>query len=129
MKRCKNLSKSLNGNLRCKLLKQQITLLNCKNCSRFIVATTKPIKKVSTKRIFVKDTVYDEVYERDKGRCRICGRTNIQIHHIIYRSEAKNLINDSSNCIMLCFECHQMVHSDKHYWQPILLNMNKEYMK
>lgn len=120
--KCKYLSKCLNGKLRCKLLKQQIILGQCKNCLNFILIANKPIKKVS-KKINVKKEIYNKVYERDKGRCRLCGRTDIQLHHIYYRSERKDLINDINNCIMLCTECHKKVHSNKHYWQPKLLEM------
>jgi len=120
---CKYLSKCLNGKLKCKLLKQVITLDKCKNCLNFIVEANKPIKKVSKKRIFVKKQIYDIVYERDKGKCRLCENTQVELHHIIYKSENKNLINEPTNCIMLCTKHHKLVHSNKHYWQPILKEM------
>lgn len=34
--------------------------------------------------------------------------------------EAKNLIDDPNNCIMLCAKHHRLVHTDKKYWQPYL---------
>lgn len=80
------------------------------------------------KRIIVADKTYDAVYERDKGRCRLCGSTNIQLHHIVYRSESKELINEPTNCIMLCTSCHQKVHSNKHEWQPKLKEMIERRM-
>lgn len=123
MRKCKDLSKALNGNLRCKLLKQQITLAQCENCSNFIVEPYRAIKKVSSKKIRVTEDTYQKVYDRDKGRCRLCGKINIQLHHILYRSERKDLINEPSNCIMLCSEHHAQVHSNKHYWQPKLLKL------
>lgn len=82
-------------------------------------------KNVKKRRITVSDKTYNEVAERDKYRCRICGKTNIEIHHIIYRSEDKSKINDVNNCIMLCTEHHQMVHSNKHKYQPILKKLVK----
>ncbi len=124
MQKCKNLSKCLNGNFKCKLLKQQITLTQCKNCLQFIVERNKGIKKVSSKREFVKKETYQKVFERDKGKCRLCGTTKeLQLHHIKYRSEKKDLINEPSNLIMLCSEHHRLVHSNKHYWQPKLIEM------
>lgn len=119
---CNYLSKRLNGNFKCKFYKKDINLLiDCKNCSAFILVKNKPIKKVSNKRIFVKQETYQNVFERDKGKCRLCGTSlNLHLHHIIYRSENKNLINDINNCIMLCEKCHKLVHNNKHYWQPIL---------
>ena len=119
--KCKNLSKCLNGKIKCKIKKAYIDYkVDCKNCSDFILVKNNSINKVSKKRIFVKKEIYDEVFKRDKGKCRLCGNTNIQLHHIIYRSENKNLINEPNNCIMLCVSCHEKVHKNKHYWQPIL---------
>lgn len=124
MKLCKNLSKSLKGNFRCKLYKRDIDIyVECKNCLNFILVKNKAIKKVSKKRIKVKDEIYDEVYKRDKGRCRLCGSANVQLHHIIYRSEDKSKINDVSNCIMLCTKHHAEVHSNKKYWQQKLKDL------
>ena len=80
----------------------------------------KPIKNVSKNRIFVKKEIYDKVYERDKGKCRLCGSNQIELHHIVYRSENNNLINEPTNCIMLCTKHHRLVHSNKHDWQPKL---------
>jgi hypothetical protein len=117
---CKYLSKSLNGKIRCKLNKTSIYITECKKCLNFEPKTNKGINKVSNKRIFVTKETYNKVYERDKGRCRLCGSSQIQLHHIVYRSENKKLINEPSNCIMLCTKCHEVVHSNKHYWQPKL---------
>lgn len=79
------------------------------------------------KRITVSKEVYNAVIQRDNYSCRLCGSTNwLQLHHIFYRSERKDLINDIDNCIMLCENCHRIVHSNKKKWQPILLEMNKK---
>lgn len=111
----------------CKIKKEYIDYrIDCENCSKKNLIRNKPIKKVSKKRIFVTDEIYNEVYKRDKGKCRLCGNNNIQLHHIIYRSEDKSKINDINNCIMLCVKCHQLVHSNKHKWQLKLLELIKE---
>lgn len=118
---CKYLSKTFQNGFKCKLYKKHINLLlDCKNCSDFILTRNKGIRKVSKKRIFVKPEIYQQVYERDKGQCQLCGSNNINLHHIKYRSEAKELINDPNNCIMLCVQCHKLVHSNKKYWQEKL---------
>ena len=123
MQKCKYLSRCLNGDLKCKLFRQHITLNQCKNCLDFILEQNKAIKKVSKKRVLVKTDIYKQVLERDKC-CRLCGTTNnLHLHHIKYRSEAKDLINEPSNLIMLCSEHHRLVHSNKHYWQPKLIEM------
>lgn len=122
---CKYLSKSLNGNLKCKLNKSSIYINECQKCLKFEPRVNKSINKVSNKRVFVKKDIYSEVYERDRGQCRLCGGKDIQLHHIVYRSEDKKLINEPSNCIMLCAKCHELVHSNKHYWQPKLKEIAK----
>ncbi len=120
---CKYLSKSLNGKIRCKMNKTSIYITECKNCLNFEPKMNKGINKVSNKRIFVTKETYNKVYERDNGKCRLCGAANIQLHHVVYRSEDKSLINEPTNCIMLCAKCHDLVHSNKHYWQPKLKEM------
>ena len=88
----------------------------------------KPIKKVSKNRITVKKEIYQQVYERDKGICRLQNGTcegGLELHHIVYRSEDKKLINEPTNCIMLCTKHHKEVHSNKHKWQSILKEMIK----
>lgn len=125
---CKNLSKTVNGKLKCKIKKQVITLDKCKNCSDFILVRNKPIKKVSNKRIMVTEETYNKVMQRDKYKCRLCGTTfNLQEHHIVYKSEDRKLINEPINLIVLCARCHSVVHSNKHYWQPKLKKMINKY--
>lgn len=124
---CKYLSKCLNGKIKCRYYKRHITSLSeCKNCLEFNLKRNKPIKKISNKRIYVTEETYNKVSERDKGKCRLCGTTNnLHLHHIVYRSESKELINEPSNCILLCKIHHDIVHSNKHKWQPILKEMIK----
>ena len=126
---CKYLSKTFQNGFKCKLYKKHINLLlDCKNCSKFILATMKPINKVSSKRIFVTDETYKKVYERDKGICQLCGTSqNLQLHHILGRG--KTLTNDINNCIMLCENCHlNVVHKNQKKYRPILLEKNKKFL-
>lgn len=128
---CKYLSKTLQNGFKCKLHKKHIdSLLMCENCLERNVVRNKGIKKVSKKRICVIDKTYREVFDRDKHCCRLCGTSlNLQLHHIQYRSEAKDLINEPKNCIMLCVNCHQLVHSNKHYWQAKLKEITENDIK
>lgn len=126
---CKYLSKTFQNGFKCKLYKKHINLLlDCKNCSKFILATMKPINKVSKKRIFVKPEIYDQVFKRDKGKCQLCGTSqNLQLHHILGRG--KDLTNDINNCIMLCENCHlNVVHKNQKKYRPILLKKNKKFL-
>lgn len=123
---CKYLSKTLKGNLRCKLSKTITYIDDCKKCLKFEPHVNKPIKKVSNKRITVTKETYNKVMERDKYKCRLLDCTcygKLELHHIRYRSEAKDLINEPTNCIILCNGHHRLVHSNKHLWQPILKEM------
>ena len=81
---CKYLSKSLKGNLRCKLLKTITYIDNCKECLKFEPRMNKPIKKVSNKRITVTEETYNKVMQRDNYKCRLCGTSlNLHLHHIM----------------------------------------------
>lgn len=95
-----------------------------KKASKIAVKTR--LKPISKKRVCVSKKTYDEVYERDNGCCRFCGKLNIELHHIYYRSERKDLIDEPSNCVMLCNACHKLVHSNKKKYQPILLDKIKK---
>lgn len=99
-----------------------------KKTSKMVVKTR--LKPISKKRVCVSKKTYNEVYERDNGRCRLCGAVdNLQLHHIYYRSERKDLIDDPNNCIMLCHrdfsknKCHKLVHNNKKKYQPMLLEI------
>jgi 5-methylcytosine-specific restriction endonuclease McrA len=64
------------------------------------------------------------VYARDRQRCRYCGTTaDLHLHHVHYRSEGVD--HGPANLITLCLDHHNLVHSDKRYWQPIC----EEYLR
>lgn len=132
MNKCKNLLKrqrKYKPYFYCKALRKEIILPCDKSCSNLILKRNKGINKVGKKRIFVTEDTYNKVYKRDNGKCQLCGISkNLQLHHIVYRSENKQLINEPTNCIMLCNNCHRLVHSNKHLWQPILLEKNKKFL-
>lgn len=91
------------------------------------ISSKKPIRAVSKKRVFVSKKTYNQVFEECNKSCVFCGTTqNLHYHHIYYRSERKDLIDDPSNGIMLCEKCHRLVHSNKRKYQPILLDIKKE---
>ena len=131
MFKCSNLklrTKNYNKYLWCNDKKKVIILSECENCSKRILKRNKPIKKVS-KKINVSKETYNKVIERDKYSCRLYDKEcqgNLELHHIYYRSERKDLIDEPNNCIMLCLYHHNKVHKNKHYWQPILLEKVKE---
>ena len=61
-----------------------------------------------------------EVLDRDSYSCQLCGaKRALHVHHIHYRSEGVDHTPD--NLIVLCRAHHDLVHSNKRYWQPRLL--------
>ena len=108
--------------------KRSEVLKTCENeCLEKEYKKVKPIKKVSKKKITVSRETYEIVFERDKGRCRLCNSyENLHLHHIESRNTHKELIDEPSNCIMLCQNCHlNIVHKNNKKYRPILKEMIK----
>lgn len=49
-----------------------------------------------------------QVVERDRFKCRGCGKAPDEIHHIIFRSQGGT--DDPSNLVSLCRGCHEQAH-------------------
>lgn len=126
---CKNLLKrqrKYKPYFYCKVLRKEIILPCDKNCLNRNLVANKPIKKVSKNRITVKKEIYNKVMQRDNYKCRLLDYTcygKLELHHVRYRSERKDLINEPNNCVCLCTFHHKLVHSNKKKYQPILLKM------
>lgn len=145
-------------NLRCRRKKGQIyfycvrkrVVVERKECfgclDRKIKKTAKKplktrIRAVSKKRETVSEKTYNIVLDRSRDKeavphCQFCGAVdNLQLHHVYYRSERKDLIDDPNNCLMLCHrdfsknKCHSLVHNNKKKYQPILLNILEQIKK
>ena len=101
----------------------------------------KRIRPISKKRITVSEKTYNIVLDRSKDiygvpHCQFCGSIdNLQLHHVYYRSERKDLIDNPDNCLMLCHKdfsknkCHRLVHNNKKKYQHILLDILDEIKK
>ena len=75
-------------------------------------------------------------FNRDKGKCKICGTylnsNNVHIHHI-QNNLPLNKINKVVNLASLCLGCHKLVHSnsenetnlDEVIWKKILRYRNR----
>jgi 5-methylcytosine-specific restriction endonuclease McrA len=59
-----------------------------------------------------------KVRERDGNCCRFCGTPANHVHHIVLRAQGGG--HHPRNLITLCLKCHETVHADTHFWQPIL---------
>lgn len=63
--------------------------------------------------------VRQRTFEADGHRCRFCGTEYVlHLHHIKYRSEGGP--HEVSNLIVLCLACHELVHTNKGRFQPLL---------
>lgn len=57
--------------------------------------------------------------------CQICGSPyNLHRHHIRYGACGRNTY--IGNIIVLCNKCHTMVHKNKEYWMPKLIELDEE---
>lgn len=70
-------------------------------------------------------SVREEVYLRDHGCCRVCGRnaTPRGLHHIDYLSQGGLHVVENLVTIGWAYdhECHlSVVHRNKRFWQPVL---------
>lgn len=70
---------------------------------------------------------YFEAYgygEQDIILCERCKAVAVDIHHIVYRSEAPNheLLDHPVNLIAVCRSCHEYYHSDKSNRQELADN-------
>ena len=111
----------------CTKTRQEVPL-NCeKQCIEKEYKKNKPIKKVSKKKITVSEETYKIVFERDGGKCRLCNTyENLHLHHIESRNTHKELIDEPSNCVMLCQNCHlNIVHKNNKKYRPILKELIK----
>ena len=72
--------------------------------------------------------VYEKTIELYNGQCAICGNTNIHLHHIRYGACGRKTY--MGNVIPLCKMHHDLVHTNKKKYQPILIEMiDKKFQK
>lgn len=92
-------------------------------CSQACVDTRiRKASRTKKKRAPMTSELHDAVIMRDEFRCRYCGRfTDLHVHHIKYRSEGGP--DEETNLITLCSEHHDLMHSNKRKWQPLLLEL------
>lgn len=58
-----------------------------------------------TKKL-VREHFRNEVFKRDKNKCRKCGKAGVDAHHITDRNLMPNGGYVKSNGITVCAECH-----------------------
>jgi 5-methylcytosine-specific restriction endonuclease McrA len=73
-----------------------------------------------------KETVRQQVADRDGYHCLICGTSHrgLHLHRVVYGSQMGRY--EINNCVLLCHKCHAHIHSNKSKYQPTLLNYLKD---
>ena len=67
------------------------------------------------------EKVYQETYNLFNGCCALCGSPYIQMHHIRYGACGRKTY--MGNVIPLCNFHHNLVHSNKRKYQPMLIEI------
>ena len=84
---CKNLrirKKNYKPYFYCLEFRRVITLTCCEKCLKRNLVRNKGIKKIGKNKISVKKEIYEQVFNRDKGQCKLCGTSqNLHLHHIM----------------------------------------------
>lgn len=65
--------------------------------------------------------VYQETHRLFNGKCAICGSNQIHMHHIRYGGLYGGRKTYMGNVIPLCKKHHDLVHSNKNYYMPKLI--------
>lgn len=100
-------------------------------CSDECIRSKRYVRK--PKKNKMPKAVRAKVVDREMRLCARCGRGQhrtrgragdfLHVHHIKYRSEGGD--HTPENLIALCGECHDVVHSNKRIWQPVLLEYTR----
>ena len=65
--------------------------------------------------------VYEKTLELFKGCCALCGSPYPQLHHIRYGACGRKTY--MGNVIPLCKKHHDLVHTNKRKYQPMLIEI------
>jgi 5-methylcytosine-specific restriction endonuclease McrA len=94
-------------------------------------ATGEPIGKSRKETLAIPATMRAAVDERDQLHCRVCGKylgEQRALHHISFGGSRQGMggrrEHSVDNLITVCWmwggNCHDLVHSDKGLWLPLL---------
>lgn len=126
----------------CTHFKTQIQTNECRQCTfinykQTTIKTHKNTLKTNVhkkhKTEIVSSSTFDFVSNRDNHRCILNSITNclpnqpIQLHHI--NGRGKNKTNNVDNCVMVCINCHNLIHSKNKYWRKELNKYILEHKK
>ena len=91
----------------------------------------RPLGRASRETLAIPSILREEVDERDKYHCRVCGKwlgDERALHHIFYGGTDTGMggrrRHSLDNLITVCWmwggNCHDLVHSRKGLYQPVL---------
>jgi 5-methylcytosine-specific restriction endonuclease McrA len=67
----------------------------------------------------IKPETYKKVFDRDGGKCVLCGLSGaLECHHVVYRSQLGK--GTENNLVMLCVRCHDKAHEEPKKYKPLL---------
>lgn len=102
-------------------------LIHCDKCKRKVVHY-KDINNLTSIKDLSKRTITKVLTRANKG-CSICGwnESTCDIHHIVPKS--KGGTNENSNLIVVCPNCHRIIHTTDKYSQEFLFehSIEKEF--
>ena len=124
---CKNLSRSLNGKLRCKISKQQVILEQCKKCLKFNPRVNKAIKKKSSKLKKIEKERFS-ILTDNLEKCYYCSRKANHIHEI-YKGSNRLISMKNGFCIPLCWECHKRTEDDVSFLKKFQFECQEKYLE
>lgn len=105
------------------------SVCSSEDCAKGLFAKKHPATKALPEQ---EGNVYPDVWIRDGGRCQFCGirvthKKGVMnaghVHHITYRSQLHEddpFRNHEANLVLLCDPHHQVLHSSKKRWQPVV---------
>lgn len=73
--------------------------------------------------------VYQKTYDLFNGLCAICGNNQIHMHHIRFGGLYGGRKTYIGNVIPLCKKHHDITHSNKNYYMPILIDIIDEKIR
>lgn len=93
-----------------------------------------PRGRARKETLAIPDDVRRAVDERDGQFCRVCGKflgDERALHHIVYGGSERGMggrrVHNVDEIVTVCWlwggNCHELVHSNKRLWQPLLLQV------
>lgn len=73
--------------------------------------------------------IYKKTFDLFNGLCAICGNNQIHMHHIRYGTLRGGRLTYMGNVIPLCKKHHDLVHTNKKKYMPMLIEMIDKRLK